>query len=75
MIKTCGQFKFAPMHELCIDFKWEIMKFQTKKLKIFILKYCNFSIFRVFCSMGHTNYIVWGSMGHTSTKKIVGSPF
>ena len=30
------------------------MKFQTKNLNFFILKYCHFSRFRVFCSMMHT---------------------
>ena len=30
------------------------MKFQTKNLKFFILKYCHFSRLRVFCSMMHT---------------------
>ena len=29
------------------------MKFHTKNLKIFILKYCNFSRFIVFCGLMH----------------------
>ena len=30
------------------------MKFQTKNLNFFILKYCHFSGFRVFCRIRHT---------------------